>query len=153
MSASVQRKHRLVSNLHLLMVVAPQTSSRLLMFDCIQSTEHLGHIGSQHNGKYLGILELIAEYNPILSSHIAVYDNKGQRKPSYLSSIICEEIIEIKGNKAQENIIKDMQEAKYFSLSIDYISDISHTNQLTVVLRYVRVSDGEVAEHFLTFIP
>ncbi|GFQ77764.1 hypothetical protein TNCT_422561 [Trichonephila clavata] len=45
------------------------------------------------------------------------------------------------------------KEAKYFSLSVDSTSDTSDTDQSTVELRYVRISDGEVAEGFLTFIP
>ncbi|GFS99751.1 hypothetical protein TNCV_1095631 [Trichonephila clavipes] len=56
------------------------------------------------------------------------------------------------GNKVQENIIKDFQEAKNFSLSVDSTPDLSHTDQLTVVLIYVRVFVGEMAERFLTFI-
>ena len=51
--------------------------------------------GSQHNGNYLGVLELIAQYDPFPSSHLAKYGNQGRGKPSYLSSTICEEIIEI----------------------------------------------------------
>ncbi|GFS50181.1 zinc finger MYM-type protein 1, partial [Trichonephila inaurata madagascariensis] len=47
----------------------------------------------------------------------------------------------------------DIQEAKYFSLSVDSVADISHTDQLTAELRYVRVSDEEVADRFLAFLP
>jgi len=56
-------------------------------------------IGCQHNGNNLGILELIAEYDPFLSSHLAKYGNQGRGRPSYLSSTICEEIIEIMGKR------------------------------------------------------
>ena len=114
---------------------------------------HTELLGSQHNGNYLGILELIAEYDPFLSSHLAKYGNVGRGKPSYLSSTICEEVIEIMGNKVLKVIVKDIQEAKYFSLSVYSTLDITHIDQLTVVLRYVGVSDGEVVERFLTFIP
>ena len=48
------------------------------------------NLGSQHNGNYLGILELIAQYDPFLSSHLAKYGNQGRGRPSYLSSTICE---------------------------------------------------------------
>ncbi|XP_075036084.1 WD repeat domain phosphoinositide-interacting protein 2 isoform X2 [Mixophyes fleayi] len=54
-------------------------------------------LNSQHNGNFLGILELLAEYDPFLSSHIAhiaKYGNQGRGKASYLSSTICEEICE-----------------------------------------------------------
>lgn len=109
-------------------------------------------LGSQHNGNYLGILELLAEYDPFLSSHLAKYGNVGKGRQSYLSSTICEELIEILGNKVLKHIIDEITMAKYFSLSVDSTPDISHTDQLTVVLRYV-TSNGEVAERFLTFIP
>ena len=52
-------------------------------------------LGSQHNGNYLGILELLAQFDPFLSSHLAKYGNQGRGKPSYLSSTICDEIIQI----------------------------------------------------------
>lgn len=110
-------------------------------------------LGCQHNGNYLGILELIAQYDPFLSAHLAKYGNQGRGKPSYLSSTICEEVIEIMGNEVLNIIVKEIQEAKYFSLSVDSTPDISHIDQLTIVLRYVRVSDGEVLERFLQFIP
>ncbi|GFY44418.1 zinc finger MYM-type protein 1 [Trichonephila inaurata madagascariensis] len=97
-------------------------------------------------------ISLIA-WNSVSCSRIARYGNKDQRKPSYLSSAICEEITEIMRNKIQGNIIKHIQEVKYISLSVDTTLDIFHTDQLTVVLRYERVSDGEVEERFLTFIP
>lgn len=43
-------------------------------------------VGSQHNGNYLGILEFIAEYDPLLRSHFAKYGSVGKGKQSYLSS-------------------------------------------------------------------
>ena len=49
-------------------------------------------------------------------------------------------------------IIKELQQSMYFSLSVDSTPDVSHVDQLTVVVRYVRMSDGEVVERFLTFI-
>jgi len=109
-------------------------------------------LGSPHNGNYLGILELIAEYDPFIRSHSDKYGNQGQGKPSYLSSTICEEVIKIMGNKVLKVIIKEIQDAKYYSLSVESTPDLSSNDQLAVVLRYVRVSDGEVVERFLTFI-
>ncbi|GFQ83189.1 hypothetical protein TNCT_100181 [Trichonephila clavata] len=42
----MRRKHRLVSNLHVLMT--PQTSSKLRMSHCIQSTEHRGRTSTEN---------------------------------------------------------------------------------------------------------
>lgn len=35
-------------------------------------------IGSSHNGNYIGILELISEFDPFLSSHVQKYANRGR---------------------------------------------------------------------------
>lgn len=34
--------------------------------------------GSIHNGNYLGILDLLSEFDPMIASHIARYGNKGK---------------------------------------------------------------------------
>ena len=94
------------------------------------------NIGSQHNGNYLGVLELIAQCNPFLSSHLAKYGNQGRGRPSCLLSTISEEIIEIMVNQVLAVIVKELQQSKYFSVSIDSTPDISHIDQLTIVVRY-----------------
>ncbi|XP_060881736.1 zinc finger MYM-type protein 1-like [Metopolophium dirhodum] len=43
---------------------------------------------SQHNGNYLGLLELISEYDPFLKAHIEQYGNQGKGNPSYLSKTV-----------------------------------------------------------------
>lgn len=111
------------------------------------------HLGSRDNGNYLGILELLAEYDPFLRSHLDKYGNQGRGKPSYISSTICEELIKIMGDKVLESIVREVQDAKYFSLSVDSTPDISHVDQLTVILRYVKTTDGQVVERFFTFVP
>lgn len=35
-------------------------------------------VGSQNNGNFLGIIELIAEYDSFLKEHIKLYANKGR---------------------------------------------------------------------------
>ncbi|XP_065654530.1 uncharacterized protein LOC136081161 [Hydra vulgaris] len=106
--------------------------------------------GSLQNGNYLGLLELVSQFDPFLASHIAKYGNSGKGNPSYLSKTICEELIEIMSKKVREVIVDEVKASGYFSLSVDSIPDISHIDQLSVVLPYV--ADGEPIEHFLTFL-
>ncbi|XP_076812876.1 zinc finger MYM-type protein 1-like [Clavelina lepadiformis] len=108
-------------------------------------------IGSPHNGNYLGIIELLAEYDTLLASHIRKYANCGKGHISYLSSTICEELVQLMGQKVQDTILKEAKKAKYFSVSIDSTPDVSHLDQLTIVIRYV-LPLGPV-ERFLTFLP
>ena len=67
------------------------------------------NIGPQHNGNYFGVLELTAQYDPFLSSHLAKYGNQDRGRPSYLSSTICEKVIEIMGNQVLAVIVKELQ--------------------------------------------
>ncbi|XP_065664785.1 zinc finger MYM-type protein 1-like [Hydra vulgaris] len=106
--------------------------------------------GSLQNGSYLGLLELVSQFDPFLASHFAKYGNSGKRNSSYLSKTICEEFIEIMPKKVCEVIVDEVKASGYFSLSVDSTPDISHIDQLSVVLRYV--ADGEPIERFLTFL-
>ena len=71
---------------------------------------------------------------------------------SYLSTTICNEFIDILATSVHSKIVSEILEAKYFGVSIDSTPDISHTDQLTVIIRY-SLHDGQVVERFFGFIP
>ena len=108
-------------------------------------------IGSTRNGNYLGTLELIAQFDPFLNEHNKKYGNAGRGIPSYLSSTICNEFIDVMGQKVLKIIVAEIQESKYFSISVDSTPDVTHVDQLTFTFRYVK-QDGPV-ERFVKFIP
>ncbi|XP_040210939.1 zinc finger MYM-type protein 1-like [Rana temporaria] len=108
-------------------------------------------IGSKHNGNYLGILELLSEYNAFLAQHIQTKANKGKGCTSYLSANVCEELITITGEKILEHVINRVKMAKYYSVSVDSSEDYSHTDQLTVIFRYLE--GKQPVERFVTFLP
>lgn len=108
--------------------------------------------GSSSNGNYLGLMELIAEYDPVLRIHIEKKGNAGSGITSYLSKTTCEEFIKLLAETVLENILKEIKDAKYFSFIVDSTPDISHTDQLTMVIRYVNPK-GVAIERFIKFIP
>ena len=108
-------------------------------------------IGSVHNGNFLGIIELLSLYDLFLKRHLDTYVNKGKGTTSYLSHTICDELIKIMADKVMATIIQELQQCKYFSISVDSTTDITHTDQLSVTIRYV-LPTGPV-ERFLIFIP
>lgn len=108
--------------------------------------------GETNNGNFLGLIELIAKFDPFLKTHIENYGNKGRGTASYLSKTICEELILLMGETVRKSIINDVKEAGYFSMSVDSTPDCSHIDQLTVILRYVSCADGMPIERFLTFL-
>ena len=108
--------------------------------------------GSPNNGNYLGLLELVAKFDPFLLAHINRYGNSGSGNPSYLSKTICEEMIQLMAKKVKESIVADVKKAGYFSFSVDSTPYISHTDQLTLIIRYVSPVNGLPSERFITFL-
>ena len=107
-------------------------------------------VGSKDNGNYLGILELVARFDPFLSQHIKKHANQGKGHTSYLSKTICDELIVLLAENTLDVIIKEIKAARYYSVAVDSTPDLSHVDQLTVIIRYVL--PGGPVERFLTFI-
>lgn len=108
-------------------------------------------VGNKSNGNYLGCIELLAKFDPLLQKHLCDFANKGIGNVSYLSANICDEFISILGDNVKNCIVSELKEAKYFSLIIDSTPDISHSDQLTIVIRYVNTA-GTAVERFLYFV-
>ena len=83
------------------------------------------HIGSRHNGNFLGVIELIAEFDPFLAKHVEEFGNQGRGNPSYLSSTIYEEVILTMAKKVKEQIVTEVAASKYFSVSVDSTPDLT----------------------------
>ncbi|GBP40058.1 Zinc finger MYM-type protein 1 [Eumeta japonica] len=96
---------------------------------------HDESFGSIHNGNFLGLLKLVAQFDPFLASHIARYGNKGKGNPSYLSKTVCDELIDLMSDKIHIVIVEEIQSAGYFSLSVNSTPDLSHTDQLSSPLK------------------
>lgn len=105
---------------------------------------------SRHKGNYLSCLVYLAKFDNFLAEHLERYANKGRGSVSYLSHQICNEFLEVMKTKLVETFILEIKEAKYFSIIVDSTPDISHQDQLTFVLRYVK--GNTVVERFLGFI-
>lgn len=60
--------------------------------------------------------------------------------------------ISLMAEEVTKQIIKELKSAKYFSIIVDSSTDISHTDQLAVIVRYV-LENGHPVERFLCFVP
>jgi Domain of unknown function (DUF4371) len=120
-------------------------------------------IGHKSNGLFLGMLEVIAQYDSILNSHLEkVHQSQvdGRREQvHYLSPESQNEFIQECSKKLQAKILSEISAAKYYSIILDSTPDASHTEQTTVIIRYVgatvhgrNVAVYEVQERFLTFL-
>ena len=69
---------------------------------------------------------------------------------SYLSSATCEELITLMNEKMMTIIVVEVLSARYFSISVDSTPDISHCDQLTIIIRYV--TENSPVARFITFL-
>ncbi|KAK4593670.1 hypothetical protein RGQ29_017677 [Quercus rubra] len=90
-------------------------------------------IYQENNGNFLSLIEMIAEFDPVMQEHVQRIQHAN----------------EIKGK-----IIKKIKEAKYFSIILDCTPDVSHQEQMTLVLRCVNISTSpiKIDEHFVEFL-
>lgn len=68
-----------------------------------------------------------------------------------MGQIICEEFVSIIAAHVRVIIHREIIDAEYYSISVDSTPDISHVDQLTFCIRYVK--SGAIVERFLDFIP
>lgn len=110
-----------------------------------------------HNGNFLGTLELLAHYDPILHEHLEKVREKkaASRLTHYLSPETQNEFIKLCGKKVLNSILAEREEAIYYAVICDSTPDISHTEQNVLLLRYVHQDKNsgvwEITERFLQF--
>ena len=93
---------------------------------------------------------MISHYNADLCDHINRH-RKGQI--GYFSHKIQNEFLTLISSKVREDILKDVKDAKYFSIIFDATPDISHKEQMTQIVRYVKMTETgpEITESFIDF--
>ena len=115
-------------------------------------------IGVVHNGNFLGLLELLAHYDPLLEEHVTkvkVAQQKGERlQAHYLSPESQNEFISICVVNVRRYVLDERESAKYYSIMVDATPDASQIEQTTFILRYL-IRENEsymVQERFLSFV-
>ena len=108
-------------------------------------------LGKRDNGNYLGILELLSQYDDFLAQHLREHGGRASGHTSYLSSTVCEELISLMSQRVLQEIVSRIKTSKYYSVSLDSSPDESHVDQLTVVFRYMEKTSP--VERFVTFMP
>ena len=117
-------------------------------------------VGDPSNGNFLGLLELLGRYDPLLAEHLAkVKDSQKEKRRMqvhYLSSQSQNEFIECCASKVTDVILNERAESKYYSIIVDATPDSSHVEQTVFILRYVHLDSDtnayNVQERFLKFV-
>ena len=132
---------------------------RLIEIVKFLGTQNLAFRGSsdtlyqKDNGNFLKLIELFAKFDPIMKSHIerALHEKNSVH---YLSKDSQNEILEILGAAIRDKVLSHIRNAKYYSLILDCTPDAGKTEQMSIICRFVSISEEkvEVKENFLGFV-
>lgn len=104
------------------------------------------------NGNFQQLIRTVATFDEVLKSHL-----EKSKRVHYLSPKIQNELIAIIGEKVKKHILDCIKKSKYFSIILDGTTDITHREQMTIILRYVLDNEEtqrfEVKESFIEFLP
>lgn len=107
-----------------------------------------------NNGNFFGVIELLSDFVPELKMHLKSITETEKRVTSYFSPKIQNEIILQLASRVLHIIVSNIKSSKYFSAMIDSTPDFRKKDQLSIIIRYVKIADQKpsVQESFLSFV-
>ena len=130
----------------------------VIKFLCKQNLSLRAHredSNSRNQGNFLETLKLLAKYNAVIMEYLSFIQLSSQGMTTYLSPTIQNALIDLLGKKVKHLFLEEIKAAKYFSILLDSTLDVSHIDQMALIVRYVKIDSSEVQikESFLNFFP
>lgn len=96
----------------------------------------------ENNGKFWGLIEMLAKFDPAMQEHVRRIRNKDTRAHC-LWPQIQNEIISFMATNVKNSIVNDTKRAKYYSVLPDCAPDMSHQEQMSLILCIVNMTSLE----------
>ena len=101
-------------------------------------------------GVYLTIMKLLASYVPQLQHHLS-----SANRIQYMSNTMMEEQVMTLAKISRKRVLQEIEKAVFWTVIIDGTTDISKTDQVALLIRYVKMNYPErlveIKESFITF--
>ncbi len=136
--------------------------NREILFRLIDITVYLARQGlafrghdesstSSNRGNFLELVHLLAEYDSVLRMHLeCIQITQSQKKKpqvTLLSNRTQNDLIRSLGTQVRNVILKEIKEAKIFSILLDETTDVSQSEQVSFVVRFFH--DMQIKERFI----
>ncbi|GBP70307.1 Zinc finger MYM-type protein 1 [Eumeta japonica] len=105
-------------------------------------------------GNFLGLIKLLATFDPVINTHLTQIKNH-PRTTSYFSPSVQNEFIHLMATTVRQSLLRTIRKSKYYGLMFDSTADQAHHEQMSEVVRYVKLILREnqfALESFLGFI-
>jgi hypothetical protein len=111
---------------------------------------HRETVDSNNPGVYLSLLRFMSNSDPTLAQHLA-----GDSRIKYVSKTIMEEQIKLLAREVHSVLIAECKAAKFYTVIVDGSPDISHKDQMAILLRYVAIDRNkklvDIHERFIGY--
>ena len=121
-----------------------------LRYTCCENIAQRGHrenSDSLHRGNFIELLSMLGNFDEIIQKKLESCPSNAK----YIHHNIQNEIINIMAGMITSEISEEVKDAEYFALLVDETKDVSKTEQLSIVVRYLHNDD--IYESFLGFTP
>lgn len=133
---------------------------QFLCRQCLALRGSSSKLYENNNGNFLKLIETFSKFDSVMEEHVR-RTHKNQSSDiisrNYLGDKIQNELIDLIGLKVKNTILDLVRKYKYYSIILDCTPDVSHTEQLSVILRFVLLNELtkkiEIREHFIEFCP
>jgi hypothetical protein len=100
-------------------------------------------------------VQRFAKFDSVMAEHLRRICDKDTHV-HYLGKDIQNNLTRFISEAVREGILENLKNAQYYSIIADCTSDISKVEQMSVVVRFVQIKDGEelrIQEYFPDFLP